>query len=93
MGDKTRCPFCAEENPAVASSCEHCGHDLHSMRLARSQAQAKNDRYEIVPEGEKFAITFRGDIKVHGLDAADLEKAKAVLAILNGMLDDVKEAG
>jgi hypothetical protein len=93
MQDITLCPFCAEEIQAVGISCKHCGRYLHSMRLARSQARSRSDLYEIIPEGEQFAIAFRGDVKVHGLGLADLAKAQRVLAILNSVIDEVEEAG
>ena len=87
---KMLCPFCAREIPAGATLCKHCGQDLHSMRLARSKAQPKADLYEIVPDGEKFAITFRGEVKIRGLDLADLAKAQNIVAILNSFIEDEK---
>jgi len=85
---KTFCPFCAGEIAAFVISCKHCGQHLRSMRL--SQAQPKADLYEIIPDGEQFAIAIRGEIKVDGLDYPDLAKAQNVVAILNSFIEDEK---
>jgi hypothetical protein len=88
MKNTTLCPFCAEEIRAVAISCKHCGQYLRSMRL--SQAQPNNDLYKIIPDGEHFAIAIRGQVKVNGLDLADLAKAQSIVAILNSFIQDEK---
>ena len=85
---KTLCTFCAGDIPAAAILCKHCGKDLHPMRLARSQAQPKAGLSEIVPDGEQFAIAIRGEVKVNGLDLADLAKAQSIVAILNSFIEN-----
>ncbi len=90
MNNATLCPSCNREILTGSFACQHCGQSLRSMRLARSQS---GNRYEIIPEGEKFAISFRGEVKVHGLDAEDLAQARGIVAILNSVIDDVEQAG
>ena len=85
---KTLCPFCAGKIPAVADLCMHCGRDLHSIILARSQSRPKRDCYEIVPDGDHFAISFSGDIKIHGLDSTQLERAREIAKILNSFIEN-----
>ncbi len=46
------------------------------------QNRFKDDPYEIAPDGGKFGISFRGEIKVHGLE---FERAKEIVDILNGV--------
>ncbi len=87
---KKLCPFCAGEIPVIAALCDHCGQELHSMKLARPAIQPKSDLYKIVRHGEKFAIEFRGEIKVDGLDLADLPRARGILSILNSFIKNEK---
>ncbi len=92
MQNTTLCPSCNREILTGSFACQHCGQYLHSMRLARSRSQS-NNLYEIVPEGEQFAISFRGEVKVHGLNAEDLAQARGIVAILNSVIDDDEQAG
>jgi hypothetical protein len=57
-----------------------------SMNLARSQAQPQYDLYKIVPDGYKFGIAMGGEIVVHGLELADLERVDRVVSILNSFI-------
>ncbi len=59
----TLCPLCARAISDSATLCKRCGQIFRSMRLAGMQV----DRYEIVPDGEQFAIAIHGEIKVEGL--------------------------
>lgn len=58
------------------------------MKLAGSRAQPQSGPYELVPDGQKFGIAFRGEIIIRGLDSADLERAQRVIAILNSFIED-----
>ena len=60
---------------------------------SEEECQSRTDLYEIVPDGKQFAIAFRGEVMVYGLNADDLAKAQGVLAILNSVIEDVEEAG
>jgi hypothetical protein len=62
------CPFCAEEMLPPSINCDHCGLDLHSSILARSEVQPKPILYEIVPDGAKYGIELQGKIKTDGLE-------------------------
>jgi|WetSurMetagenome_2_1015567.scaffolds.fasta_scaffold09397_11 hypothetical protein len=86
MQDTTLSPFCVKQT-ALSTSYQDCGQYLHAMELASSQARAEGRCYEIIPEGEQFAIAFRGVIEVHGLSSDDLPKAQEVLAILNSVIE------
>ncbi len=83
------CPFCAAEIPRTFIVCNHCGRELHSLRLARSKAQPKVELYEIVADGQEFGIALHGKIRLHGLE---LEKARQIVAILNSGIG-LKQAG
>jgi len=86
MQDTTLSSFCAEAT-AFSTSYQDCSQYLNAAELASSRARAKGRGYEIIPEGEQFAIAFRGDIEVHGLSSEDLPKAHEVLAILNSVIE------
>jgi hypothetical protein len=53
------------------------------MKLADSYA----DHYEIIPDGQQFAITIRGEIELDGLDCEDMPKAQCAVAILNHFIE------
>ena len=65
------CPYCAMLIPENSTICIHCEHELHS------------GTYVIVTNGLHYAISLRGEIKVHGLTK---ESAKAIVSILNEYL-------
>ncbi len=89
---KSVCPICTGENSIAAIRCKYCGHYLRSLRLAFPQARPKPDLYEIIPDGGGYAISFRGDVKVQGLETADLGRARSVLAMLNSVIGDLEDA-
>jgi len=75
---KMVCPICTKELLQPTFLCFHCGSDLHGMKPARRNPKASP--YEIVPDGSKFGITLRGEIKIHGLE---LKNAQSLISILN----------
>jgi hypothetical protein len=87
---KTLCPLCAGETAETRALCRHCGQDLHGMRLAHRRTRPKVDFYTIIPYEEKFAVAIRGEVLIHSLDGADLEKAQGVVAILNSFIEGEK---
>ncbi len=66
----------------------HCGSDLHGVKPACPKPEHKSDHYELVPDGPKFGIALRGEIKVHGLDS---QKARNLLSILNSVIEVEKD--
>jgi len=92
MHNTTLCPSCNREILTGSYACQHCGQYLHSVRLARSRARSDN-LYKIIPEGEQFAISFRGEVKVNGLNAEDLAQARGIVAILNSVIDEDEQVG
>jgi len=87
MPTKKSCPFCTSEIPATAIICDHCGRDLQSVRIARSNA--KSNIYEIVRDGVSFGIALRGKVIIHGMR---LEEARSTVEILNSVTEPA-EAG
>ncbi len=67
------CPKCATEAAPSANICARCGRDLTSLRDA--------NKYQLVRDGELFAISLRGRII---LGRTDLKAAQKTLAIVNG---------
>ncbi len=78
---KMICPICTKELPPSTLLCLHCGSDLHGMKLARCNPKA--GPFGIVPDGFKFGITLRGEVKIHGLE---LKNAQSLVSILNSVL-------
>ncbi len=87
--DRKSCPFCGGEIPLLVSVCDHCKRyldeeGLHCPKIPSIQIQNSATLYEIVPDGIRFGLAFRGEIKVHGLD---LENARELASILNSIAD------
>ena len=74
LGGRILCPSCAKEINPDATSCAHCGGDLSTVRPAQ-------DRYQLVHDGQKFAIALRGRVILPGMELKD---AQSTLALLNG---------
>ncbi len=87
MYENALCPSCNEEIPALTISCNSCGQRLRLLKISR--AIPKSDSYEIVPEGQQFAISFRGDIQVHGLSQDELPRAEEIIAVLNSFIEEM----
>ncbi len=67
------CPSCAGALPAIATRCTHCGKDLRA------------ESYQIVSDGEKFAIALKGRTVIHDLE---LKSALEVASVLNDYRKD-----
>ena len=70
---KKFCPSCAGALPATASRCAHCGKDLRSHT------------YQIVSDGTRFGIAFKGRVVIHDLE---LKSALEVASVLNNYRED-----
>ena len=51
--------------------------NLHGMRINKPV-----HRYEIVADGNRFGIAFRGEVKIHGME---LNRAQRTVQILNAV--------
>jgi len=56
--------------------------DDQALRIGNSKP--KTEHYELVSDGAKFGIYFRGEVVIHGME---LERARGTVEILNEVLD------
>ena len=79
QSSKSLCYFCRVELFADASACEKCGRNL------RDNLDLLHQPCSVVPDGSRFGILFKGEIKVHGLS---FENAQNLVALMNLALRD-----
>ncbi len=68
---------------AASSRHKKYGHVSDDARPA-----SEKNKYEIVSDGSKFGVAFKGEIKIHGLEYA---RAQYLAEILNG-IDELDRA-
>ena len=61
------CPYCSKETPVTETTCSHCGKELPTRK------------FQIVPEGTRFGINFRGKIRMHDLEWEDAQEILSIL--------------
>lgn len=76
------CPLCHRAISSTTTWCEHCGRNLPQVRRKRRNYRGRRnpDDCEIVADGTKFGIMYRGEIKVRGIG---LETARILVEALN----------
>jgi hypothetical protein len=70
LTDNKHCPHCAAVIPSKSPICIHCGKDLQ-------------DSYYVTPDGLKFGIAIKGEIKIHGLS---LQRAQELADLMNSIM-------
>ena len=75
------CPCC---NLKVQLNGLPCEPNLHQTKTAKPV-----HRYEIVADGTRFGIAFKGKVRIHGME---LQRAQTTVSILNAVQEMENEA-
>ncbi len=74
---KAPCHFCYAELSEDGSACEKCARNL------LDRVDLLHQPCRIVPDGNRFGISYKGEIRIHGLS---LENAQTLIALMNSAL-------
>jgi hypothetical protein len=75
---------CAASDLEVQSDAVPSEPTLRGMKIPETA-----HRYEVVADGSRFGIAFRGEVKIHGME---LNRARATVLILNAVQEMEEEA-